>query len=460
MRAPRWLGLLAALVALGAGSGCPGETPPCFSRPPAQATNTRLFGAGEEVSLQVSAGVGTSCTDEGTLQQGPDSVTVEVYGPENQSIPATAVLQQGTASAIIRFTPPETGRYHILVAFAPVGSLQQLGIFVAADRHGEAPLARLPSLSNCRYLDRTRQGTWLCGARALREEDGAPQLLGVSSDAPMVVAGDVVWTVDGSVRRFVDTGSGPLQPTDAVPFLGSGPGGPVQAVVALLATEDELLVHNEQFLYRYTFTEGRIRSAPAASVLPMTAFPFGSDGVTALLVRAGPRVLVVSRSQDTTAFTVQTRVCAFEARTATGSYTRALEEPCQQLEGEPGGFEDGVLWTRTATFATNTTEQTLRRYVVVNGRLAEEGALVLDGQLTVDSPFLRPGATVPVVYGMGTVGPYALPRWNPEQHQLGLELSPTLSGAFAWHRGQRFLWLDAPGAGGVAVFPRVRPSSP
>jgi hypothetical protein len=458
MRTPRWPSLLLALVALG-GSGCP-DPGECFNTSTPQPPNRQLLQAGKEAFIDVSVGFTTQCQDVDGPSQVPESVTVEVHGPENQPIPATAELFPSGMLARVRFTPPVTGRYHVLVAFAPVGSLQQFSVFVVEDRRQETPMARFGWASTCPYVDRTLQGTWLCGAMAVREPQGTSQSLANSAEQ-VVVAGDVVWVVEGSrVVRYVDTGTGPLVATGTAPYPPpGGPSGP--ALHARLATGDELLVATDPHLYRYTFSaEGGLRSAPATQWGQQFSPGMGADMAAALLVRAGDRVLVVHRVQDTTTFEVRTQACPFRASTATGPYAPVQGQPCQRLAGEVVGFEDGGVWTRSQAFSTNGSEETLRRYAAVNGQLVEDGVLALDGQLLVNMGPLRPGAILPSLFSSFGGGPYAGPRWSPEKRTMELELTPMLGSFGPARLGQRYYWVDSIQGGSVVVFPRQRPSSP
>lgn len=462
MRAPRWPSLLLALVALGGGSGCPGPVGECFNTSTPQRPNQALFEAGKEVVFQVPAGLSTFCEQVEDQAQFPESVTVEVHGPDNQPIPATAELLSGGMQARVRFMPTVTGRYHVLVAFAPVGSLQQFGVFVAEDRRSEAPLVRFSWTTSCSYVDRTLQGTWLCGPAAMRGAEGTRQELGNSSGHP-VVSGDVVWLVEPSrVVRYVDTGTGPLVVTGSAPFPPNrSPTDGLVQVHARLASGNELLVATLPDLYRYTFTaEGGVQAAPATRWGPQFSGVMGQDQIAAVLVRAGSRLLVVSRSQDPATFETRTQACPFQAATATGPYAPVQGEPCQRLEGEVVGFEDSGVWTRTQAFGNSGPLDTLRRYSVSGNRLVEEGALSLDGQLQVNVPLLGPGATLPGIFSASGLPAFAGPRWSPEKGTMELELVPVLSNNGPTRLGQRYYWLDAFQGGVVAVYPRARPSGP
>ncbi|MCY1019346.1 hypothetical protein [Pyxidicoccus sp. MSG2] len=267
MKAPRWMGLLAALLALGGGTGCPGEPVQCLGGTAPPRTATRVFGVGEEVAFDVLADLVKACNADGVVRA-PESVTVEVKDPENRPVPATAVLDPGGRLATIRFAGTVEGRHHVIVSFAPVGSLHQFGVFIVKDRRGEPELARVPFSASCLNLDRTTKGTWVCGNQAWRESDTEPQSLS-TRPVTAAVAGDVVWTVDGdTVRRYVDTGTGALEPAGTAPYpAGASPtNSQYPGPHARLATPDELVLLSDSLLHRYTFTEaGGIATGPTAA---------------------------------------------------------------------------------------------------------------------------------------------------------------------------------------------------
>lgn len=455
MRAARWMGLVAALLVLGGGSGCPTEPQPCFGgTAPPQRPVARVFSVGREVSFDVSADLLQACDADGVMRR-PESVTVEVKDPENRPVPATAVLGPGGAMATIRFTGTVEGRHHVIVSFSPVGSLQQLGVFILADRRGEPAMARLPPFTSCSHLDRTARGTWVCGSQAWRDSEAAPQSLG-GSRSTTVVAGDVVWTVDGeTVRRHVDTGTGPLEPTGTAPFPpGAAQGGPYPAHHSRLATPDELVVLSDMLLHRYTFTEaGDIATEPTTRWLGPGALAFGGDSVSGLLLRTGTGLLLVSRNQDPRTFEVRAQACPFRVG-AGGSYVPVSNEACQALPGDPVGYEDGVLWTRTFATSTSVMMETLHRFTLTGGRLEESGAVALEGQLVINVPPLRPGPALPHLGAHGAFEPFAMPRSTPVTGRVELELAPTVLGRGLPGIGERFVWLNISDGSGIAVYPR------
>ena len=457
MGASRWTGLLAALLVLGGAGGCPGNPGECFNVSPPQRPDTRVVGEGEPVSLTILPALPAGC-DANTPPRLPESVTVEVYDPDNQPVPATATLEAGATSATVRFTPTVKGRHHVIVAFAPVGSLHQIGVFAVGDRRGEAPLARFTNETFCLYLDRTLQGTWLCDARPLRNPASSFQQLATSSTASVAVAGDVVWVVDQNrVLRYVDRGSGPLALTGSAPLVGSQTGG-VNALNtdARLATPEELVLMRGTLLARYTVTDsgGVANALTSAWSLPQGGpIPVGMDAATALLVRAGARLLVVVRVNDSQTFKPRFEACPFQLGTQ-GAYTRVANEPCQSFEGEPMGYEEGVLWTRTSDASLGPLVEVLHRYTAASGLLVEEGVLSLDGNLVVNTAPLRPGPIRPSLATLGaTSRSYAAADWNPARAALELELVPGDANNEPPQLGARYIWQRS--FNDVAVYPRA-----
>lgn len=408
---------LLALSALLALCGCAASEDTC--------TNTLLFGdgavsgppsfrVGVPASLTVSALQTLSCNDTAASQV-PDSVTAEVYDPDNQLLPSSVSLSAGGTAAVVRFTPMTSGRHHVLVAFAPVGSVQQLGAYVARDWDGSPTATTLP-FPRCTQLDRTARGTWLCDGVALHE-GGRTQRLGTSTLAPDVaLSGNVVWVVgDGRVRRFVDTGTD-LELTGSLLLSASAP---LSTVQSRLASENELWVLDNLRLHRFTFTDTGVLAAAGAVLWPSgSEVSFGTDSAAGLLVRAAAdRVLVVRMKQYP-----NSQACPY--RLGTDGAFEAAKEPCQELPGQPVGYEEGVVWTRVGE-PFQSTGQTLRRWVLSDGALVEQGTLVLDSQVEGVTSALRAGFVVPDIR-LGTLSTSlaVLPVVTPDQGPLGLELLP------------------------------------
>ncbi|NMO15589.1 hypothetical protein HPC49_44150 [Pyxidicoccus fallax] len=451
---------MAALLVLGGATACP--TPePCFSGPQGQPpTQERVFGMDQEVVLDVRATLTHACDPTTVEARRPESVTVEVYDPENQPVPATAELS--LAGATVRFTPTMRGRHHVLVAFAPVGSLHQLDVLVVED-HREAPrLAFFPSVTTCPYVDRTTQGTWLCGAKALREPREPLQQLATSSHPTVAVAGDVVWVLDGNeVRRYVDRGSGPLAPTGTatLPLNAGTPRTP--GPDSRGATPEELLLVRNGSLYRYTFSEsGGVASAPTTvlSFIDASSSMMGNDSTSALLLRTGARLLVVGSARDPRTFESRTVVCPYELDTL-GAYAPVLDIPCQAPEGNVVGYEADVLWTTTTEFSAGQSKVTLHRYPAASGRLVAEGTLALNGGITAYPSSLRPGPILPILRSTGSYVPAVMARWNATTGLVDLEVAPGAgSTSDVSYFGERFIWVEHQGGtGGVTVY--ARPST-
>jgi hypothetical protein len=432
---------LLALTALLAVSGCSDSDEPCFTPPP---SGTAPFGLPAQpvdspTSLEVFALTNLSCGDPSAAQV-PDSVTAQVLDPENRLLPSEVSLRPGGLSATVHFTPRMTGRHHVLVAFAPVGSVQQLGTYVTRPWSGTGGPVTLP-LPRCTQLDRTSRGTWICDGVALREPGARPVRFSTSSVAPDVtVAGNVVWVVgEGKVRRFVDTGT-ELALTGS---LLTSPEEPVKVIQSRLATENELLVLDNLFLHRFTFTDTGVLDAAGATVWtdggPKS---FGVDGAMGLLVRmAEDRVRVVWMDE-----TLDSQACPFQ-RGPDGVYT-AASEPCQPLSGRPVGYAEGLVWTRSGDALTRRQGQgqgqTLHLWRAREGTLVEEGTLVLDAPVESLLSPLRVGFLVPSIR-LGTSAMW--PVMTPGQGSLGLESLPgtaslplelrTVSPRFYWEGDSR-----------------------
>lgn len=447
MKSGRLFLTVAALLGASAcecGSG-PGQ---CFTtsggRP--MTSGSPVATTGETHTFEVMAALPFDC-DNGASLGTADSVSVEVYGPDNLAVPAEAQLQAGS-TARVTFTPSKPGRYHALVSFAPVGGVHQQDVFSAVGRSQEQPVARLATSWPCLDLERTARDTWLCGGVAMR--DGATlQVLG--GDVRLAVAGDVVWTVDANqVKRYVDTGTELKLTGTLATRLGFE--------TMRLAAEDELLVLAGNTFTRITFTEAQgLTPVETVRWQTETTFPVGgADSLGGVLVRAGPdRLLVAGMMRDTSTFSNVLQACAYE-RAPDSPYARTAE-PCQLLPGSVVGFEDGVLWTSTSQSTNSGVSEQVHRLEVVEGLLRETGSLVLGGQLQVARVALGQGPTTPMFLAFGNSRPQAVARWDASSRELGLELLPTLDGGQV-RASARYLW--GPPVGGMGTWVYARASTP
>ncbi|MCY1019345.1 hypothetical protein [Pyxidicoccus sp. MSG2] len=170
-------------------------------------------------------------------------------------------------------------------------------------------------------------------------------------------------------------------------------------------------------------------------------------------MRAGPRLLVVSMIQDPRTFEPRTQACPFQPGTA-GGYVSVPGEPCQDVSGEPVGYEEGVVWTRTFDTSSPLLLEILRRFAVTGDRLAETGSLSLEGQFPSIPPPLRPGPSLPQMAALGNSGAYVAPRWNTETGRVVLEMTPSPTGSEQPHIHEHFIWVKASDGAGLVVYPR------
>ncbi|MDY7227797.1 hypothetical protein [Hyalangium rubrum] len=368
------------------------------------------------------------------------SATSEVYGPDGALVPSELTFSGPTASTRLRFTPPQPGPYHLLIAFAPVGGLQQFDLHAAADRSAEATRLTLPS--TCTSLERTRLGTWACGSTLIRDGMVVAQFEG----ARLAVADDVVWVVTETLaRRFHET------PTEF--WQSHSVGYTSRSTEFLLATPDELLLLHGSELMQIVARSG-LRSP--STVVPLPAATVGPRASRGVLLRDGEHVALVSRAETATGTDLQ--VCPI---LLAPSGPARLPTQCQLISGHVVGFEPSVLWT--ADPPTRLSGGGIHRWTWTAGRLQEQSALALGSQIRlVETTLLRPTA-VPVVSSVPSDTPPApfpaVVTWSAERQRLSLEhLDSTLlelsaSPSFYWGRG-------APPASGSQTQLLLRPSSP
>ncbi|MCP3059255.1 hypothetical protein LXT21_10765 [Myxococcus sp. K38C18041901] len=446
------------LLALAFFTGCPGVLPPeeCFLTGAAEPP-TLIIAEGEAASVRVPA-ISPQVCDTPKDAHTPESVTVEVHGPDNLPVPATAELKTGTWFATVRFTPRSTGRHHVIVAFAPVGSLRQFDVHVARDERSRAPVASLTARASCLFVDRTHSGTWLCDNMALREPGDLPQLVGRDTQPATAVAADVVWSMtDTEVRRYVDTGTGPLVLTGTAP-LPPGSYDTDRTPHSRLATEDEYLVADATTLHRFIFREGEgvlAFSNTRWTSLAEAHFTFGTDNTRAILLRGADTVWLVSSTQDPATFTPRARACPFQLDVR-GFYLASTTRGCEVLDGVPVGHGEGVVWTLDTVQTSTGFIPVLHRYEVSTTHgLQEAGSLSLDGSIVSFVQELRPGPSHPLLESSGGVGPIATPRWNAERTALVLVLLPGPGRASHITRiSDHFTWtVSNSGVPGVRVHP-------
>ncbi|AEI63269.1 hypothetical protein [Corallococcus macrosporus] len=409
-----------------------------------------LLSLAVSAELHVQPSLNVSCDGTAPLQV-PDRVTAEVFDPNNRTVDSEAALTSNGQAATVRFTPLTSGRHHLRVAFAPVGSLQQFGAYVTRAWTGSGPTGL--SLPRCTQLDRTTHGTWLCDGVARHGTTGNTTVLGTSGLSDVAVAGNVVWVVgEDRVRRFVDTGA-------ELALTGSlllSQRDTVTVIQSRLATEDELWVLDSERLHRFAFTpEGVVTGATPTPWGLSNRLPFGADLVLGLLVRLGPdTVSVVQMTPEP-----DSHACTYRLG-PDGAFV-ALEVACQRLPGVPAGIEDGAVWTRVDSLLLTQPGQTLYRWAAVDGALAERGTLVVDTPLELVSAPLRPGFALPFITWRQPRTASAVPVAPASQGPLGLELLPGNADLSSGLRtlSPRFYWEADVSQGGAGTRVYERPPS-
>ncbi|WP_338871827.1 hypothetical protein [Myxococcus stipitatus] len=392
MKTPLPLALAALLVCVGCAAGSPDA--PCASldavpTKSVRSTGPLVFPVNALVEVDVAVTELFQACGSTEPPQHPDTATAQVFDPDGLPIPAEVSLDGAKSSALLSFTPTTVGRYHAIIAFTPVGGIQQFGLYVASPWTGASTAVTLP-LPRCAQLDRTSRGLWLCDGVALRDSAAAPLRLGSATSPPDVaVSGNVVWVLgDGRVRRYVDTGT-ELELTGSL-LLSTTEG--VQTLQARLASENELVVMDNQSLHRFVFTDAGVLLAPPSTLWTTTGMrTFAVDAAVGLLVRASPdQVLTVSLREAT-----DSEACPFSLQ-SNGSFART-SAPCTPLRGRPVGLEEGVVWTQSEPRAPGSPSAMLRRWEISQGKLVEQSSLILDGLLSVTSVPVRAGFTVPTL---------------------------------------------------------------
>ncbi|HYI01562.1 hypothetical protein [Hyalangium sp.] len=441
----RFLFFLGALLGL---SGCPDT--PCFGggstvAPPSQGG---VILVGEQVRLQVSPTLNSGCGLEAEAR--PATLTVEVYGPDNQLVESQATLgNPSSALATLKFTPDKPGRYHIFAAFDPIGGIHQFDLYAARDRSAEAIPYTLSKA--CNGLERTKRGGWLCDSEFVRDGTVVRRFSGNR----VAVAGDVVWDVGTSqVQRFVDTGTS-LELTGTVSVSAS-------PADFLLASETELLALRGPTLDRILF-DGTALAVKGRAQLSSPLGTIGTTGLRAFLLRNGDRLAVVTNapsggtSQPFNTFTNQ--VCAY--RIEPERIVRTTD-PCPTFTGNVVGYEPSVVWVGTPhPFGAGLVDLRRLEWTAATG-IAEQASLPLGMNFEVLTlEFNMRNSVVPVIInpatGVNSRTRATIAVYAPEQRAILLEL---LDAEFTAPSASTHLMWNPPTTGLQNSKVRVRPTTP
>ncbi len=441
----RFLLLLAGLLGLG---GCP-NTPDCFDDGVGEAGNpfTSVIVVGESVRLRVSPTQHNVCADEGDVPV-PESLSVEISDPDNQPVENQATLGTPSSSnATVRFTASKQGRYHVLAAFAPVGGIQQFDLYAAKDRSAEAPSQALPT-TKCGALERTQHGGWVCDSDFWRDGVRVRQFTGFR----LAISGDVVWAVNSTqIQRWVDTGTQLQLTASAAQGYGSAS--------FLLASDDELVALHGAAIARVIFDGLTVVSTGSTSFPPFSG-TLGPETLSALLLRTGDQLALVSGAPNPTSSSTFIKVCPYQLQQ--GTFVRTSAD-CQFLSGDVVGFEPNALWLASRVFSNSPFANDVRRLTWTGTVLGEQASLPLgDGfRLTVRSPETR-STIIPIIQPLSVLSSTVLlatvPVYSAERRSLLLEvLDTTVTDPDA---SANLLWGTPSGGGSQGVRIRTRPSTP
>ncbi|MBJ6763489.1 hypothetical protein JGU66_22200 [Myxococcaceae bacterium JPH2] len=436
---------LLALSACECSTG-PDPSDPCFfGLPPGPPAHSPLVRTGRETTFIVQATLSADCGSD-RAPQSPESVEIQVYGPDNQPVPATAKLIIPSPDAEVSFVPPKPGHYHVIIRFAPVGGVLQQDVLAMADRSQVNPVASLSETDACNTVAQTTQGTWLCDGLALRGTR-TDQRLG--NDLRVSVSGDVVWTVDDrQVKRYVDTGT-ELKLTGTLALM-LGPD------TMQLASEDELLVLVSTNLSRITFTEsqGLVQTSTTRWQDPIETPPPGAPAGV-LLLRAGhDQLLALGPSRNPNQGTQTVLACEFQRSTG-DNWSRSVR-PCQSFGGMVVGFEEGAVWLRDAVPDSSGSAFPLRRLEARAGQLVEVASIALPFALSLDPALMKNGPVSPIIDDTSSSRPTqtAVVRWDATRTELSLEALPDLR-TESVHANARWVWgLDTLGRRDTWVYSR------
>jgi hypothetical protein len=264
-----------------------------------------------------------------------DTVTARLERADGTEAPSEGSIQRTARTrGTLELTPKEPGAFELKLTFDPGARVASRHLLVAEDRsatHEEIPRW-------CTDVHRTASGAVLCDDRVFR---GGVQVAELPSPYHHAVAKNVVWewlSSEGSLRRYVDEGSGAFRPGVALPLNGPCCEGPEQ----LVATEDDLLLVDNQ-LRRYENTKLGLVSRGSAK------FGEAQGNVTfflgdKLLFRKANLAFLVFQQKE------QSEACVFSLEG--GQVTPVpwngpasqQHNGCQLLSGVHVGASDGGVW--------------------------------------------------------------------------------------------------------------------
>lgn len=272
-----------------------------------------------------------------TQQTCDDTVTARLERADGTEVPTESSAQRvDRTHGTVTLTPPESGVFQLKLTFEPGDRVASLNVIVAEDRsatHEEIPRW-------CTEVHRTAAGSLLCDDRVFR---GGVQVAQITSPNHHAVAQNVVWewqVSDGTLRRYVDDGSGALQLAPAVPLNGPCCADPEQ----LVATEDDVLVLDTE-LRRFEKTEVGLVSRGSSK------YGEAHGGVTFFL---GDKLLFRKDNLAFLVFQQETRseVCVFslDGEQVTlvpwNGPVADQHNGCQLLPGTHLGASDGGVWVQ------------------------------------------------------------------------------------------------------------------
>ena len=445
MKAWRFLCLLGALVGL---AGCP-DTDCTVDVAPPGAVNSEIsvVVTGEPVSLRFAPSIAPDC-DASEPQPLPTAVSAEVYGPDNQLVASeVSFANSSRSSSTVKFTPTQAGRYHVFAAFDPVGGIHQFDLYAARNRILETTAFTLPKL--CNSLERTERGGWMCDLDFIRNSAMEQHF----AEGRMAVAGNVVWVAgSSSVQRYVDTGTELELTASVASNLGNAQ--------FLLATETELLSLRGLTVERIVYDGAAALNVLGRVQLPSTSGMVGTTGLSALMVRSGDWLGVVTNApngdivQPLNRFAIQ--ICAYRIEPARIVRTA---DPCQTVSGHVVGYEPGGLWVGTQVFGEQFDD--LRWLDWTEAGITQQASLPLGFNFTMSVQSISSrNEAVPVLTTGGGVGGRTrsvVAVYSPERRAILLELLDTE--LVAPYATRDLLWIN-PNATGSNYRVRVRPAAP
>lgn len=297
-----------------------------------------------------------------------DAVTARLERPDGTEAPFEVSfrrIENSNTQGEFTLTVREPGTFLLKLTFEPGSRVTSSSLIVVEDR--SAAYEELPRW--CTRVQRTASGALLCDRYLFR---GGVQVMERPTQTLHTVTGNVVWEwdySDGTLRRFVDEGSGELRQDPSSSLRVTCCARPE----LLLSSESDVLAASVE-LSRYESTSTGLVARGSSQYGTSSSF-YGES----LLLRNSTLAFLVFRQVASS----ESCVFSLEGDTVTdvpwGGPVSQQHNGCQLLAGSHVGVGDGGVWVHDVSQRPTL----LRFYAQVGEGLVEAGVLEIPRELEV-----------------------------------------------------------------------------